>query len=390
MSIFWLALTAFVIGTESFVIAGLLPVIASDVHISLAATGQLVTVYALTYAIGSPILAVLFSDFDRKATLTLALGCFIVGNLIAASAGSFTTLMLSRMLMALGSGLCMPTANAVAVAMATPERRGRAIALVTSGLTIATVLGVPMGTLVGAQFGWRSTFIMVAILGAIALAGLQFGLPRGLPRTTATLAQRVAIARHGGVLQALATTVLWAAGTVGAFTYLSVPLQALGFTPSGVSGALLLFGVAAAIGNLGGGALVDRIGPKLTGRVALAVIALALTLQSVTLKFAPPESATTIFLVLIFFWSVFGWMFYPVQITNLLHLAPDAPTIVLSLNASAMYLGFALGGAVGGLVVASLPAYDLDWIFGLSLLAALALHLFRESRQHAKLAEIAG
>ena len=181
MNIFWLALAAFSIGTEAFVIAGLLPVIAADVHISLAATGQLVTVYALTYAIGSPILAVLFNDFDRKVTLTLALVAFIVGNLIAATADGFATLMLSRMLMALGAGLCMPTANAVAVAMATPERRGRAIALVTSGLTVATVLGVPIGTLVGSHFGWRAAFVLVAILGAIALAGLQFGLPRGLP-----------------------------------------------------------------------------------------------------------------------------------------------------------------------------------------------------------------
>lgn len=390
MSVFWLAMAAFSIGTESFVIAGLLPVIAADLHISLAATGQLVTAYALTYAIGSPILAVLFHDFDRKAVLTLALGCFVAGNLIAAVSSDFIPLMLSRMMMALGAGLCIPTANAVAVAMATPERRGRAVALVTSGLTMATVLGLPMGTLVGAQFGWSAAFIMVAILGTIALAGLQFGLPRGLPKATATLAQRIAIARHGGVLQALATTMLWAAGIMGTFTYLSIPLRLLGFTPSGVSGAMLVFGVASAIGNLAGGALVDRIGPKVTTTIALATVATMLILQSVTLKFAPPELAITIFLVTLFFWGASGWGFYPAQVTNLLRLAPDAPTVALSLNSSAMYLGFAIGGAGGGIIVASLPIYDIGWICGLTVLAGLALHLFRERQQRLKLAEIAG
>jgi predicted MFS family arabinose efflux permease len=390
MSIFWLALAAFSIGTEAFVIAGLLPVIAADVNISLAATGQLVTVYALTYAVGSPILAVLFNNIDRKAVLTLSLCCFIGGNFIAASASGFTMLMVSRMLMALGAGLCMPTANAVAVAIAAPERRGRAIALVTSGLTVATVLGVPIGTLVGTHFGWRATFIMVAALGAIALAGLQFGLPRGLPRTTATLAQRFAVARHPVVLQALVTTILWAAGGIGAFTYLSVPLRSLGFTPTGISFALLLFGAAAAIGNLLGGTLVDRVGPLLTGTAALAIVAAALTLQSVTLKFAPPEFATSVFLSLIFLWGVAGWMFYPAQITNLLRMAPDAPMIALSLNASAMYLGIAIGGAAGGVVVASLPASDIGWVGGCSVLGALALALLRESRQRLKAPQIAG
>ena len=161
MSILWLAVAAFAIGTEAFVIAGLLPVIAADLQISLAATGQLVTAYALTYAIGSPILAVTFNNLDRRTVMTFALCCFIAGNVLAVLAGSFATLLAARMLMAVGAGLCMPTALAVAVAIAAPERRGRAIALVTSGLTIATVLGVPFGTWIGNQYGWRSTFIMV-------------------------------------------------------------------------------------------------------------------------------------------------------------------------------------------------------------------------------------
>src|SRR4029078_10918335 len=190
MSVFWIALQAFAIGTEGFVIAGLLPSIAADLQISVSAAGQLVTAYALTYAVGSPILAVWLNNIDRRTVLALALTTFIAGNLAAMMASNYALLLASRMLMALGSGLCMPTALAVSVAVAAPERRGRAVALVTSGLTVATVLGVAFGTLVGHHLGLRATFVMFAILGAAALAGLLFGLPRDLPRNTATLGQR--------------------------------------------------------------------------------------------------------------------------------------------------------------------------------------------------------
>jgi MFS family permease len=167
---------------------------------------------------------VTFNNFDRKTVLTLALSCFIAGNLLAVAATSFPALLISRIFMALGAGLCAPTGLAIAVAIAGPERRGRAIALVSSGTTVATVLGAPIGTLIGNAFGWRSTFILVALLGAIALAGLLFGLPRGLPRTTATLGQRLAVAKRGAVLHALAITVFWAVSGFTVFTYLSAPL----------------------------------------------------------------------------------------------------------------------------------------------------------------------
>jgi predicted MFS family arabinose efflux permease len=390
MSVFWLAVAAFAIGTEGFVIAGLLPVIAGDLQISVVATGQLVTVYALTYAVGSPILAVIFNNFDRKDVLTLALCSFIAGNLLAVAAASFPLLLASRMLMALGAGLCMPTAVGVATALASPERRGRAIALVVSGLTVATVVGVPLGSLIGNQFGWRATFALVAVLGAVALAGLLLGLPRGLPRTTATLGQRLAVARHGAVLTALATTMLWAIGGFIVFTYLSVPLRNLGFDASGISFALLVFGVAAAIGNMLGGTLADRLGPVPTAALALAGMAVALILQSFVLKFAAPEQARYVVLPLIFLWGISGWTFYPAQVASILRIDPQASVIALSLNASAMYFGFAIGGAAGGFVLSVLGPTDLGWIGGGSVAAALALLLFRRRQANLKLSAKTG
>jgi predicted MFS family arabinose efflux permease len=390
MGVFWLALAAFAIGTEAFVIAGLLPIVSADLQISVAATGQLVTAYALAYALGSPILAVAFNNFDRRDVLTLALSGFIAANLLAVAATSFPLLLASRVLMAMGAALCTPTAIGVAVALASPERRGRAVALVTSGITVATVIGVPLGTMVGNQFGWRATFVLVAALGAVALAGVLYGVPRGLPNSTATLGERLAVARHPGVLYALATTVLWAIGGFTVFTYLAIPLQGLGFNAADISLALLIFGSAAAIGNMLGGTLADRFGPLPTAAVGLAGMATALVLLSLVLKSATPDHARYAVLLLVFGWAIAGWAFYPAQVASIIRIDPRSSVIALSLNASALYLGFALGGAAGGIVLSILGPTDLGWVGGSSVAASLAVLLFRSRQERLKPYKIAG
>jgi predicted MFS family arabinose efflux permease len=377
MGVLWLAVATFAIGTEAFVISGLLPAISSELQISIAATGQLVTVYALTYAVGSPVLAVAFNNLDRRTVLTLALGCFITSNVLAVLATSFATLLAARMLMAVGAGLCTPTAMAVAVAITTPERRGRAIALVTSGLTMSTVLGVPLGTWIGSLYGWRATFILVAVLGAVALAGLLLGLPRGLPRHTATLGQRLAVARHSAILHALLVTAFWGIGAFTVLTYLAIPLRNLGLSPTEISLGFLIFGVAAAIGNMLGGTLADRIGPIQTLTLGLVTLMMALTLQSIALKFMAPDQARPVFLGLVFFQGIGAWAFYPGQMANLVRIEPQGSMIALSLNASAMYFGFAAGSALGGFVLTALSPTDLGWVGGSSVAVAVAAVLLR-------------
>ncbi len=377
MGVLWLAVATFAIGTEAFVISGLLPIISSELQISMAATGQLVTAYALTYAVGSPVLAVAFNNLDRRTVLTLALGCFIISNVLAVLATSFATLLAARMLMAIGAGLCTPTAMAVAVAISSPERRGRAIALVTSGLTMSTVLGVPLGTWIGSLYGWRATFILVAILGTVALAGLLLGLPRGLPRHTATLGQRLAVARHSAILHALLVTAFWGIGAFTVLTYLAIPLRNLGLSPTEISLGFLIFGVAAAIGNMVGGTLADRIGPIQTLTLGLVTLMMALTLQSIALKFMAPDQARPVFLGLVFFQGLGAWAFYPGQMANLVRIESQGSMIALSLNASAMYFGFAAGSALGGFVLTALSPTDLGWVGGSSVAVAVAAVLLR-------------
>jgi predicted MFS family arabinose efflux permease len=262
--------------------------------------------------------------------------------------------------------------------------------MVTSGITVATVIGVPLGTMIGHQFGWRATFVMVAILGAIALAGLLLGLPRGLPSSTASLAERLAVARNHAVLYALGTTVLWAIGGFTVFTYLAIPLQRLGFDASDISLALLIFGSAAAIGNVLGGLLADRFGTALTSTLGLAGMSMALILLSVTLKTLAPESARYVVLLPIFCWAISGWAFYPAQVASIIRIDPQASMIALSLNASAMYFGFAIGGAAGGAMLSILGPTDLGWVGGSSVAAALAVLLVRGRQERLKPYKIAG
>lgn len=390
IGLFWLALSAFAIGTESFMITGLLPVMSSEFGVTAAACGQLVTVFALTYAVGSPVLAVLFNNVDRKSVLVVALTCFTIGNLTAAVATSFTMLMCARVLMALAAALCMPTANAVAVAIAPEDRRGRAIAFVASGLTVATALGVPLGTLIGNYLSWRATFVLVAVLALVALTGLLFGLPRGLPQVAASLSQRLAVARQASVQRALLVTVLWATAGFTLFPYLSLPLAQAGLDAGGISLALFMFGSAAAVGNIMGGILVDRVGAVRTLATALCGALITLTLNSVVLKTFAPSAAALGLLLLMLPWGISGWAFHPAQSANLVKLVPSAPMIALSLNASAMYLGIALGSLIGGAVLAHLSPGDLGWAGGAFAAAGLALTLLFARRNRLFPAQIPG
>lgn len=372
-SLVWLAIGAFAIGTEGLMIAGLLPAIATDFHSSVAAAGQLITIFALAYAVGSPILSALCGGLDRRRLLVFALLAFALANLLAAVSQSLWQLIAARVLLALSAGLFMPTAYAVAASLVPPERRGRAIATVTSGMTIATALGVPLGAWIGGHADWRSTFLIVAGLGLAGVAGLRFGLPAALPLGASTLAERLAVARRPAVLQALLVTFFWIAAAFALYTFIAPYLErTAGLGPDGISLMLFLFGIGSAIGNAVGGQLTDRIGPTRLQLGALAILTLALAGLSAATAL-PAGQALVAVVPLMLAWAVAGWAFHPAQTTRLIRLAPEVGMIAASLNSSALYAGIAFGSALGTAALAWGGVTILGWVGALSAAIALAL-----------------
>ncbi|WP_259664398.1 MFS transporter [Rhizobium bangladeshense] len=213
----FLALGTFAIGTEGFMIAPLLPTIAADLGMSLSATAMLVVVFTLVLALSSPIGTVITGGLRRRDTLLLAMTIFTVGNLIAAFAPGFGTLMFARILMAVAAGLYAPNANALAGMIVPTEKRGRALAIVSGGMTIAITLGLPLGSIIGHAFGWRSTFLMVAAMGAIAIIGILTGVGRnaGAHMAIVSIADRIGVIRQAPVLKLLSVTLFW---SMGAYT----------------------------------------------------------------------------------------------------------------------------------------------------------------------------
>ncbi|MES9543876.1 MULTISPECIES: MFS transporter [unclassified Actinomadura] len=338
-----LALATFAVGTDSYVIAGLLPAIAADLRVSTPAAGQLVTVFALVMAVSAPVMGALTSGLARRSALLIALGVFVVGNAATALGTGFGAVMAARVVTAVGAGMINSVASSTAGAIAPPERRGRALAFVLGGLTLATALGLPLGTLIG-RTDWRITLWAVAGIGLAALLGIAVGLPEvRLP--AATLGDRLRPLRQGRVLALLAVTTLVFLGAYTLYTYIGPALEdATGGSESLLSVVLLAWGVGVLAGNIVAGRLVDRHDPArvLTGPLVIAAIALGLT------------SVATATLVSTLAWAAIwgaalGVVVVPQQ-HRLIALSPEAAPVLLGLNSSAIYVGIALGGGLGGLV----------------------------------------
>jgi predicted MFS family arabinose efflux permease len=353
-ALYALALGTFAVGTEGFMIAAILPSIARSLVVTVPAAGQLVTIFALTYALSSPILTALTATWPRRSLLLLSLAGFIVANLIAAASPGYGWLAGARVLLALAAGVYVPNANAAASALVPAAYRGRALAIINGGTTVAVALGVPAGAVIGAHFGWRATFIGVAALSAIAFSVLAVRLPRAIAGgTTASLRQRLAVVTMPGVLPLLVTTALWAIGAYTVYTYISPFLTAAaGLSPEHAGFVLTVLGVCALVGVVLGGQANDRFGSRRVLAVALPASAAAFAgLTLVAVLWAP--HALVAILPLVALWGLAAWGFYPPQQARLVGVAGGAHTpVALSLNASFMYLGFSLGAALGSIVIA--------------------------------------
>ncbi|MBB3313434.1 putative MFS family arabinose efflux permease [Rhizobium sp. BK196] len=380
----FLALGTFAIGTEGFMIAPLLPTISADLGMSLSATAMLVVVFTLVLALSSPIATVVTGALRRRDTLLLAMTIFTIGNLIAAFAPGFGTLMFARILMAVAAGLYAPNANALAGMIVPTEKRGRALAIVSGGMTIAIALGLPLGSIIGHAFGWRSTFIMVAAMGAIAIIGILAGVGRnaGAHMTIASLAERIGVIRQAPVLKLLSVTLFWSMGAYTAYPYIAPYLsQTLGFADKGIAATVTLWGVFAALGVFTGGVLNDRFGSLKVASLSLVALALSFAGLAVATKL-PGAAAVSLALLAIAGWGFSVWSFFPAQMARLIVAGGhNHASVALSLNTSTMYLGFSIGSAIGAGIIAVGDVWMIGAAAAVMEIIALALD---EAWKHTK------
>ncbi|MHB1628690.1 MAG: MFS transporter [Bacilli bacterium] len=366
-----LALGTFALGTDLFVIAGVLPSIAANLRISVTAAGWLLTAFAITYAVGSPILAASTGRMPRKTVLLAALAVFTIANAAAAAAPDYAVLLIARILAALAAALYTPTASAVAALTASPQQRGRALAIVTAGMTVSIVIGVPLGAWISAALSWRFTLALVAGLGALATAGLAVFIPPVSAPPSPSLRERLLPLRRASVISALFVTVVATAGGFTVYTYLAPYLTVVDRLGSSEVGFFLLwYGAFSVLGNLLGGHGADRFGPRRVIRMGLLIVCASLALLNQAAHSLPAAT------VAIAVWATAGWLFQAPQQQRLISLTQASPTIALSLNGSAIYLGIAIGSAVGGFMLrGGRHVADLGLAGGALVAAALAFDL---------------
>ncbi len=366
-----MATGTFAIGTDAFIVAGILDEISGTFAVSPAQAGQLISVFALAYMLFAPLTAWLLGNLNRKHILQLALVLFIAGNLVCAYADSFLQMSAGRVLAALGAACYTPQAAAAAVGLVSEKRRGLAISIVYGGMTLAIALGIPFGTFLARLIGWREIFLLIALLGAVSLLGLSLALRAIAAPGKHTLKERLAPLRQKAVLTTLLITFFAVCSEHIVYSYVSVLLKNTQFGPEAILPiALLVFGVGAVIGNFVSGLLTDTFGSKFVLLFSVSVQTVSLFL--LTFYVSSPWWVLAIFLV----WGITGWMYLvPIQ-HHLLSLSKRFGALTVSLNSSVLYAGIAAGGMLGGLTLYTLPAFYLP-LFSLPLGAiALLLTLF--------------
>lgn len=367
-----LTISAFAIGTTEFVIVGLLPTVAADLNISLPSAGLLVSLYALGVAIGAPVLTALTGKLPRKTLLLGLMALFTLGNLLAWQAPGYNSLVAARILTGLAHGVFFSIGSTIATGLVPKDKAASAIAIMFTGLTVALVTGVPLGTFIGQHFGWRETFLAVSALGAIAFVVSLLFIPRSIKHTPpASLTQQFKVLAQPRLLLVYATTAVGYGGSFIPFTFLAPILQQAGFGVGAVGWVMLVYGVSVAAGNIWGGKLADRKGPIAALKLIFALLAAVLLVFNFTAPHPWLAVATVFLWGAVAFGNVPGLQVYVVRQAE--RHTPQAVDVASGLNIAAFNLGIAFAAWAGGLVVTHLGLMHTPWIGGLVVLGALAL-----------------
>ena len=369
-----LAVGAFAIGVTEFIVVGILPAIARDLTISIESAGSLVSLYALALAIGTPLLVIALSRLPRKVALLGLMTVFLAGNLLAALSHTFELLLVGRVITAVAHGTFFAIGATVAANLVRKEQAGRAISVMFAGLTLAMVIGVPLGSFLGNLMGWRLPFFAVAVLAALGLGAMARWLPAGLAAGAGgRAATQLAALGSIPILTMMAVTVFGFGSSFAAFTFITPILtDVTGFSATMASALLIVFGAATFAGNLAGGYLTSHVGWQKALRLMLVL--LAVTQVGVALAIGSQVMMT----VMLFVWGVFAFGLSPALQAGMLATAerhtPKAVDFASGLNISAFNLGISLGSMLGALMVSRQLMASSPWAgVAASLLALLPL-----------------
>ncbi|MFD1173154.1 MFS transporter [Oceanobacillus picturae] len=381
-----LAVSAFAIGTTEFISVGLLPLIADDLEISVTTAGLTVSLYALGVTFGAPILTALTSTMSRKALLLGIMIIFIVGNSVAAGATSIGVLLVARVISAFSHGLFMSIGSVIAASLVTPDRRASAISIMFTGLTVATVTGVPIGTFLGQQFGWRLAFLTIVGIGIVAFVANSILVPANLKRgTKSTFGDQWNLITNGRLLLVFVITALGYGGTFVVFTYLSPLLQEVtGFSSEVVAVLLLLYGVAIAVGNMIGGKLSNK-NPIKSLFFMFIFQAVVLFLLTFTAPFKVAGLITIMLMGLFAFMNVPGLQVYVVMLAE--RFVPGGVDVASAINIAAFNAGIAIGSFLGGIITDSIGLLHTGWIGGLMVTGAVLLTAYSRKLENKDIAK---
>ncbi|WP_267379458.1 MFS transporter [Bacillus sp. GM_Baccil_2] len=380
LKIYILAIVSFLVGTSEYIISGILDTIADSLGITLAAAGQLITIFSLVYGIFTPILMGITSSIDRRKLMIFSLGLFVIGNILAFVLPGYGLFVVARVIMALGAGMVVVTALTIAAKIAPEGKQGSAIATVVMGFTASLIIGVPLGRVISSVLGWKAVFGGIALLGILAMIIIRVSIPLIKGDKPVPLVKQLALFRKRRVTIGLAITFFWLGGYSIAYTYLSpYLLNVSGIEKNFLSGVLLIFGIASLFGSKFGGFSTDRWGVQKTliGGMLLHIITLVL-LSLVT------HSYISVLIILIL-WSFAAWSSGPTQQYNLATIEPESSSILLGLNQSVMQLAMAAGAGIGGVFVEKVSLSSVTWVGALGVVIAIIATLALSRAQSSKM-----
>jgi MFS transporter, DHA1 family, purine base/nucleoside efflux pump len=364
--VYFLMIVSFIIGMVELIISGLLDLIAEDLHVTIGAAGFLVTIFSLIFAIASPILLIMTAKVERKKLTINFLVLFLLGNIISVLSPTYSILLIGRVITAISGALLIILCLVMAPRIVEPKYRGRAIGIVSMGVSGSLVLGVPIGLMLGETFSWRAPFILISVLTALSIVGVYFWMDRVAPRPSVPIGVQLATLKSRKVLFAHITTFLYMSGHSVLYTYLKPFVQeTMGLGAAWISIIFLIFGIAAVSGGGIGGALADTLGTKKTVVYAIIIFSIVIMVIPYTTSILP------LFLITLIIWGVMSWAISPAMQSYLIESSPETSEVQQSLSNSSLHFGIAFGAFFGGIIIGRASTEWNALIGGLLILVSL-------------------